>query len=413
MRPQLAFAAVALFLVAAAASAAADAPSLAVNDVMVTEGDSGTKDAVFTVSLSAPASGPVTVDYATSDGSAVAPDDYELAAGTLTFAAGETTKRVTVAVVGDALDEPHETYALVLSDPAGATLGDPRGAGTILDDDAPVSVGAEDASAAEGAGHLSFRVALSAPSGKVVTVDYATSDETASAPADYAAGSGTLVFLPGDTAKHVSLALVDDDAVEGDETLSLTLSRAINTDLAGTAARGTILDDDGGSPAPPSDDPPPVEDPPPVDDPSAEDPPAEGPPPQEEPPADPPNSAPDCSAVAPSPARLWAPNHRFRLVMLAAATDADGDPLTYELLGVTQDEAPGSRADAHWADRSDGLWLRAERNGKGDGRVYRVAYAVWDDQGSSCGGTALVTVPHDRDHPAARDSGASYDSFAA
>src|SRR5919198_2305754 len=124
VRGQLTFAVVALFLVTAAASTAADAPSLAVNDVMVTEGDSGTKDAVFTVSLSAPASGPVSVDYLTEDGSASAPGDYEAASGALTFAPGEVSKQVVVTVVGDTLDEPHEQFTLVLSNPSGATLAD-------------------------------------------------------------------------------------------------------------------------------------------------------------------------------------------------------------------------------------------------------------------------------------------------
>ena len=107
VRAQLAFAAAALFLVLAAASAAADSPSLAVSDATVTEGDSGAKNALFTVSLSAASAGPVTVDYATADGSAKAPGDYTATTGTLTFATGELSKQVAVAVVGETLDELH------------------------------------------------------------------------------------------------------------------------------------------------------------------------------------------------------------------------------------------------------------------------------------------------------------------
>jgi chitinase len=150
VRAQLAFAAATLFLVLAAASAAADAPSLAVSDALVTEGDSGTKNALFTVSLSAASAGPVTVDYASADGSAKAPADYTATTGTLTFAAGELSKQVAVAVVGDALDELHGTYSLDLSNPVGATLGDARGAGTILDNDPQVSLSVDDVSAPEG-----------------------------------------------------------------------------------------------------------------------------------------------------------------------------------------------------------------------------------------------------------------------
>jgi hypothetical protein len=152
VRAQLAFAAAALFLVLAAASAAADSPSLRVNDVTVTEGDSGAKSAVFTVVLSASSADPVSVDYATVDGSAEAPEDYTAASGTLTFAPGELSKQVTVAVAGDTLDEPHETYSVELANPVGATIADGRGAGTILDNDPQVSISVDDVARAEANG---------------------------------------------------------------------------------------------------------------------------------------------------------------------------------------------------------------------------------------------------------------------
>lgn len=436
VRAQLSFAVVALFLVMAAASTAADAPSLRVNDAMVTEGDSGTKNAVFTVSLSVPSAAPVTVDYATDDDSARAPADYEATSGTLTFAPGEVSKQVAVRVVGDTLDEPHETYSVNLSNPSAATLGDARGVGTILDNDAAVSLLVNDVSAPEGSGHLTFTVSLSAESGKVITVGYATGDGSATAPADYAAASGTLVFMPGETDKSVSVALAADDLVEQAETFTLTLGNAVSALLADSQGVGTITDDDSATapppapppsddlppPPPPSDDPPAA--PPPPDDPPAEDPPAEDPPagdepPAEEPPAEEPpdepaaNAAPDCSAVAPSLPLLWAPNHKFRLVSLGGASDLDGDPLSYEISGVTQDEAVGRDGDAKRAPAGNQLWLRAERLGKGDGRVYRIAFEAADDHGNSCGGTAVVGVPHDRAHPSPGDSGDSFDSFGA
>ena len=97
------------------------APGLSVNDVTVTEGDSATRNATFTVTL-APSSGQnVSVNYATADGTATAPADYAATSGTLTFAPGQTTKTVTVQVVGDMLDEPDETYALNLSNAVNAT----------------------------------------------------------------------------------------------------------------------------------------------------------------------------------------------------------------------------------------------------------------------------------------------------
>jgi hypothetical protein len=425
VRAQLAFAAATLFLVLAAASAAADAPSLAVSDALVTEGDSGTKNALFTVSLSAASAGPVTVDYASADGSAKAPADYTATTGTLTFAAGELSKQVAVAVVGDALDELHETYSLDLSNPVGATLGDARGAGTILDNDPQVSLSVDDVSAPEGGQSATFTLSLSRESGKIVTVDYATVDGTAAAPSDYASRSGTIIFMAGETSKTVSVALVQDAVVEPDETFTLALSRAVNATLFDGQGVATIVDDDAAPPPPPPGDeeppppppPPPGDDPPPPPPPGDEQPPPgdEEPPvsepPADEPPADPPNTAPDCSDVQPSRNRLRAPNHKFRLVALAGATDPDGDALSYEIRSVTQDEPVLRGPDAKRGERSDQVWLRAERRGKGDGRVYRIEYLAWDGHGNACDGNATVVVPHDRAHPAALDSGGSFDSF--
>jgi hypothetical protein len=436
VRAQLAFGVVALFLVVAAASSAAAAPSMSVNDASVTEGDSGSKNATFTVSLSAASATPVTVDYATADGSATAPDDYATAVGTLTFAPGEVSKQVTVAVAGDTLDEPHETFSLELSNPSGATLGRSRGLGTILDNDPLVSVSVDDPSAVEGTGSLSFTVSLSARSGKLITLSYATVDGTATAPADYGSKSGTLVFLAGELSKSVDVAVVDDQLVEGDETLALSLSNVVNASLAHGPGTGTILDDDSPPPPPPppGGDPPPPPPPPPDENPPPPPggdppPPDQNPPPPDEnppPPADDPppppggdsddppvlfeNVAPDCSGVAPSKSLLWPPNHKFRYVSLGGARDSDGDPLLYTFGAVTQDEAVGGRPDARWDADTGGVWLRAERSGKGDGRVYRIEYTVSDDHGHSCGGTASVVVPHDRAH-AARDSGGEFNSF--
>lgn len=110
-------------------------PGLSVNDVTVTESDSGTVPATFTVSLSQPATAPVTVHVATADGSATAPADYAATSGTVTFAPGQTSQTVTVPVNGDTVDEPDETFSVNLSGAVGAAITDGRGVGTILDQD--------------------------------------------------------------------------------------------------------------------------------------------------------------------------------------------------------------------------------------------------------------------------------------
>lgn len=110
-------------------------PGLSIDDTTVTEPDVGATTATFTASLSIPATAPVTVQYATSNGSAVAPGDYVAASGSVTFAPGELTKPITVQVAGDTVDELTENYTVTLSNPVGAGLIDPVGAGTIIDAD--------------------------------------------------------------------------------------------------------------------------------------------------------------------------------------------------------------------------------------------------------------------------------------
>src|SRR5207245_2947461 len=116
-------------------------PSLSIGDVSVTEGNSGTVNAVFTVRLSALSGQNVTVHYATADGTAIAPGDYAAANGDLTITAGQSSRTITVRVKGDTLNEPDESFLVILSDPVHATLANSRGTGTILNDD-PVSVAA-------------------------------------------------------------------------------------------------------------------------------------------------------------------------------------------------------------------------------------------------------------------------------
>jgi hypothetical protein len=110
-------------------------PKLSISDVSLTEGDSGTKSFVFTVSLSPASAQAVTVNYATAGSSASSGTDFQAASGTLTFSAGQTSKTVTVLVNGDTANEPNEIFMVNLSGPANATLQDSQGAGTILNDD--------------------------------------------------------------------------------------------------------------------------------------------------------------------------------------------------------------------------------------------------------------------------------------
>lgn len=110
-----------------------DLPRLSISDVTVTEGNAGTVNAVFTVTLSPPRA--VTVNFATADGTATAGSDYTAASGSLSFGPQDTTRTITVVVRGDTVGEANETFFVNLSSPAGATLADPQGVGTITNDD--------------------------------------------------------------------------------------------------------------------------------------------------------------------------------------------------------------------------------------------------------------------------------------
>ncbi|QEH35011.1 Calx-beta domain protein [Aquisphaera giovannonii] len=223
------------------------APALSIGSRSVGEGQSGSTPAVFTVTLSTASSKTVTVAYATANGTATAGSDYNAASGTLTFAPGETSKAVSIDVLGDAIDEADETFTVTLSAATNATIADAQGLGTILDDDSPPTISIGDRRVTEGnsgSTAAEFIVSLSAASGKTITVAYATSNGTATAGSDYTAASGTLTFAPGETSKAISVAVLGDTLAEADEAYSVTLSTPTNATLADASATGTILDDD-------------------------------------------------------------------------------------------------------------------------------------------------------------------------
>ena len=110
-------------------------PAISLSNATVTEGNAGTVAAVFTATLSAPVNQPVTVSYATSNGTATAGSDYVQTTGTITFPANTTTQTLTVLVNGDAVVESNETFNVTLSNPVGAILTAPKAVGTIVNDD--------------------------------------------------------------------------------------------------------------------------------------------------------------------------------------------------------------------------------------------------------------------------------------
>jgi probable HAF family extracellular repeat protein len=224
---------------------AAGTPSINIGDASVTEGNSGTRTAAFTVTLSSASSQPVTVAFGTANGTATAGDDYQAAAGTVTFAPGETTKTVSVAVNGDRVGEPNEAFLVNLSSATNAQIGDGQGTGTILDDEPRILI--SDVSRKEGNSGTTafvFTVSLSAAYDAPVTVNFATADGTAKAGEDYVSQSGSITFAPGTTSKTITVLVNADKKKELNETFFVNLTGAVGGFILDGQGTGTILDDD-------------------------------------------------------------------------------------------------------------------------------------------------------------------------
>ncbi len=158
-------------------------PAMTIDDAAVTEGSAGTTPATFVVRLSTATTVPVTVQYATANGTATAPGDYASTSGTVTFPAGAIAQNDVVQVVGDAAVEPDETFVVNLSGAAGATIADAQATGAIADDDAPPLAGVELAhgtvlvrSLQGTAGQETFRLAQAPRASYEVLLDAASGD---------------------------------------------------------------------------------------------------------------------------------------------------------------------------------------------------------------------------------------------
>jgi uncharacterized repeat protein (TIGR01451 family) len=223
----------------------AASPKISVGDVRLTEPDSGSVQAIFPVTLSCPADHPVTVGFTTTDGTAIAGADYLAVGGTLTFQPGETSKSVSVAVLGENLGEADEVFYLDLAGPAGGAVRYSRGTGTIVSDE--MGIFAEDVTMVEpsaAGGNVAVRVRLVAPASSAVSVKYATADGMARAGQDYTAVSGTLTFQVGETFKDVFIALAGDTVAEPAEQFFFRLSNPTNGEITDGEAIVQLLDDD-------------------------------------------------------------------------------------------------------------------------------------------------------------------------
>jgi hypothetical protein len=223
-------------------------PSVTVNDVTVTEGNDGSANATFRLTLSFAHAQAITVHYETVDGSATAGSDFTAASGDVTFAPGEISKTVTVAVLGDRLAEPTENFFVNLSAASNATIADGQGVGTLIDDEPRISI--SDVFRYEGQKGqttlFTFTVSLSAPYDEAVTLSFRAANGTAKAnQGDYVGGTGTLTFAPGETSKTITIEVKGDSKREANETFYLDLfGNSSNSLFTKHRGLGTILNDD-------------------------------------------------------------------------------------------------------------------------------------------------------------------------
>ncbi len=234
-------------------SSAQGAPSYSVSDAAVFEGTGGTTPIVFTVTRAGDATAAGTVAYqVTFAGGGFSADAGDFASplsGTVAFAAGETSRTITLQVAADAIPEADEGFLVILSDPDAGTTGDSVGNGTIVNDDGtPPFVTIADVIQAEGNdGSTLFTFTVTRTGGTgAFTVDYATAaNGTAAEGEDFEAASGTLTFGAGETSKNFTVQVNGDFASELAETFTVQLSNPTgNAVIADPSATGTIQNDD-------------------------------------------------------------------------------------------------------------------------------------------------------------------------
>jgi hypothetical protein len=202
--------------------------------------------------------GMVSVNYATSDGTATAGSDYTLTSGTLDFADGVTNQIITVPILDDGNYEGDETFSITLSNVVGgATLGAQSSAVVTINENDPVpqsgslQFSGPSYSVNENGVNATITVTRTGGSFGDVSVNYVTADGTATASTDYTATSGTLNFADGDTtSQSFTIGIIDDADYEGDETFSVTLSNITGGATLGTQTSSQVSISDNDPPPP-------------------------------------------------------------------------------------------------------------------------------------------------------------------
>jgi hypothetical protein len=217
-------------------------PNLSISDPSAIEGVN--PQIVFVVTLSAAVAVPVTVNFATSDGSAIAGQDYTPQSGTLTFSPGETSKSVAINIINDIILEPDEYLWLDLSNSSAAYILKSRGTGTIKENQS-AKISISSASANEGS-PLIFSITRSANIANQVSVSWSTANGTAQSGVNYQASSGVANFPSGVTTATVTVPTIRDFISTADLNMNVALSSpSSGAEIFSGSANGSIINVDG------------------------------------------------------------------------------------------------------------------------------------------------------------------------
>ncbi len=225
-------------------------PSITINDPSVIEGNSGTTNMSFVITLSNPTSVTLSVPFSLADGTATVGSDYQTNSGSFTVFPGALTAQLSIGIIGDTNVEPDETFFVNLGATAGATIADSQGVGTIINDDGLATPGISIGNATvvegnSGTTSATFNVQLTASSASTITVNYATADNTATtANNDYVAKTGVVTFTPGQQFQSVSVLVNGDTVFEPNESFFVNLTAPTNATIIGSQGTGNITNDD-------------------------------------------------------------------------------------------------------------------------------------------------------------------------
>ncbi|WP_197998650.1 Calx-beta domain-containing protein [Gimesia aquarii] len=225
-----------------------DFPRISIEDITI---DESAGEAQIIVSSSHPPVSPFSVDFSTSNDTAVNSDDYLSQSGTLTFDIGEQTKTITVPIIESDQVEADEKFLINLfnlqTNGTQVELVDDQAVVIITDNDES-QVTVSDVTVDETAGTATVTVSLDQPVATIVGIDYETANDTATSSDDYLSQSGTINFLPGEQEQSITISIVDTDLVETDEKFLVNLfniqANGANLIFADNQAEVTIIDDD-------------------------------------------------------------------------------------------------------------------------------------------------------------------------